>query len=754
MANVINSLKLGDCTYVFTNPYATCDTPAAGIAKAATITPGSNFSLETGARVVVKFTYANTAATPTLNINSTGAKHIYLGSDYILNNYYWTAGSVKEFVYDGTGWQMMETSAKFAGGYTTGGAANSAIKLASARTIDGVSFNGEAAISHYGSCSTAAGTAEKAVSCTGFSLVAGARITVKFTVTNTAANPTLNVNSTGAKAIYYRGSAISAGYLAANRTYEFVYNGTQYELVGDIDTDTNTNTSHSHNAGVGLVGSGSASTSGGTYTYKAKLKDETKNANDSLARPSANANRLYPVEVDKSGYLAVTVPWSDTDTTTTTGATDTSSKIFLVGATSQSLAPTTYSHDTAYVGTDGCLYSNSKKVATLGDTNEFTGTNTFQGSTTFLTASAGINDPKTHVAADGVRCATASGPSTHYMYGKIINGTKTLTLPSNKDGTIALTSDIPSIGTFDDSIDIWDTTYSGDKYVSIEAAGSGSICVHNDDEGTLLTLNLPAINDGTYTIATTNEVNNILTGSNTYTGYNYFDNTLTCRSGVVATNGTNLTDNAGLKYNCITRYIGNTAYTLTIPNKTGTIALTSDIPSTNSFVTIANEQTITGKKIFNGGVQFGANTVFNNNGIQIPAANAFKVMGMYDISFPSKSGTIALTSDIPSGHVYLHKVSFDIVAGDTKGYFTTINNDNTALSSLSAASLEALLGKCFPAAVSGETYQGGAVSVLINVNRSFVVVEGVVLDSAGQSPKRLFKNVNISDLSDTVTQII
>ena len=76
------------------------------------------------------------------------------------------------------------------------------------------------------------------MACAGFTLVTGAVIRVKFTVTNTAANPTLNVNSKGAKAIYYRGAAISAGYLAANRTYEFVYNGTQFELVGDIDTNT------------------------------------------------------------------------------------------------------------------------------------------------------------------------------------------------------------------------------------------------------------------------------------------------------------------------------------------------------------------------------------------------------------------------------------------------------------------------------------------------------------------------------------
>ena len=53
----------------------------------------------------------------------------------------------------------------------------------------------------------------------------------------------------------------------------------------------------------------------------------------------------------------------DTDAKTTSG--DTSSKIYLVGAKSQSTsAVTTYSHDTAYVGTDGCLYSNSAKVLT------------------------------------------------------------------------------------------------------------------------------------------------------------------------------------------------------------------------------------------------------------------------------------------------------------------------------------------------------------------------------------------------------
>ena len=126
----------------------------------------------------------------------------------------------------------------YAGSSSAGGAANSATKLQTARTIDGVDFIGASAIMHYGTCGTAAATAAKVVACTGFKLVTGARIIVKFTITNTAANPTLNVNNSGAKAIQYRGSAISAGYLAANRTLEFVYDGSAYQLVGDLDTNT------------------------------------------------------------------------------------------------------------------------------------------------------------------------------------------------------------------------------------------------------------------------------------------------------------------------------------------------------------------------------------------------------------------------------------------------------------------------------------------------------------------------------------
>lgn len=81
-------------------------------------------------------------------------------------------------------------------------------------------------------CSTAGATAEKAITLSGFVLTTGATIQVIFDNANTANVPTLNVNSTGAKAIYNEaGTAVSAtnpAYFPAGSTVEFVYNGTNW----------------------------------------------------------------------------------------------------------------------------------------------------------------------------------------------------------------------------------------------------------------------------------------------------------------------------------------------------------------------------------------------------------------------------------------------------------------------------------------------------------------------------------------------
>ena len=103
--------------------------------------------------------------------------------------------------------------------------------------------DGKDATANYGVCSTAAGTAAKVVTVDGFELKAGEVVTVKFTATNSAANPSLNVNSTGAYPMIYKGNSVAAysafgvGALEADKLYQFVFTGSNYELVGGLHVD-------------------------------------------------------------------------------------------------------------------------------------------------------------------------------------------------------------------------------------------------------------------------------------------------------------------------------------------------------------------------------------------------------------------------------------------------------------------------------------------------------------------------------------
>ena len=85
----------------------------------------------------------------------------------------------------------------------------------------------------YGICSTPASTVAKTVALSQFSLNTGAVIGVRFTYKNTAVNPTLNVNSTGAKPIYncITGTYIKPGDIETGMTAFFTYNGSQWVLL-------------------------------------------------------------------------------------------------------------------------------------------------------------------------------------------------------------------------------------------------------------------------------------------------------------------------------------------------------------------------------------------------------------------------------------------------------------------------------------------------------------------------------------------
>lgn len=82
----------------------TCSTAAATADKTLAI---SGFSLTAGAKLRITFTNGNTADTPTLNINSLGAKAIYDMYGVAVsatNRFYVPAGATIEFHYDGTNW--------------------------------------------------------------------------------------------------------------------------------------------------------------------------------------------------------------------------------------------------------------------------------------------------------------------------------------------------------------------------------------------------------------------------------------------------------------------------------------------------------------------------------------------------------------------------------------------------------------------------------------------------------------------------
>lgn len=82
----------------------------------------------------------------------------------------------------------------------------------------------------YLSCDTAAGTAAKVVTVTGLTaLTTGIRLLVKMTNNNTASNATLNINSLGAKPLYYNNTRVSGDNAwEAGEIVDIYYDGTNF----------------------------------------------------------------------------------------------------------------------------------------------------------------------------------------------------------------------------------------------------------------------------------------------------------------------------------------------------------------------------------------------------------------------------------------------------------------------------------------------------------------------------------------------
>ena len=185
---------------------------------------------------------------------------------------------------------------------------------------------------------------------------------------------------------------------------------------------SNTGTVTSVATGVGLTG-GSVTTSG---TIKAKLKNETANTADS-ARSTSTDGGLYSVEVDKSGYLAVRVPWKNTTYTvnnatytvkTKVGSTTTSVSDFtanqssaddvtFIQGTNVTLTPDTTNRtitiaatDTTYSSKTAASGGTDVSLVTTGEKYTWNNKSTLAIGTTASTAAAGNHTHTLSIAAD------------------------------------------------------------------------------------------------------------------------------------------------------------------------------------------------------------------------------------------------------------------------------------------------------------------------------------------------------------------
>lgn len=87
--------------------YGACTDSASTVAKTVNCTEFTSENLKAGVVVLVNFTYSNTATSPTLNVNGTGAKPLYkYGTTVVGTNAAgsWTAKAVTMLTYNGTGW--------------------------------------------------------------------------------------------------------------------------------------------------------------------------------------------------------------------------------------------------------------------------------------------------------------------------------------------------------------------------------------------------------------------------------------------------------------------------------------------------------------------------------------------------------------------------------------------------------------------------------------------------------------------------
>ena len=161
-----------------------------------------------------------------------------------------------------------------------------------------------------GVCSTSANTAAKTVSVDGnFTLTAGVFVAIRFEQMNAASNPTLNVNNTGAKAIFYRGAAWKTSQDPARQydTILMTYDGTQWMISALLEPNKVNLSNASSTLRAKNFNLDTSTSSNGTITRTSGIQDlyfdsDILSTTSGLFPHSSNANACITVKTNSGNY--------------------------------------------------------------------------------------------------------------------------------------------------------------------------------------------------------------------------------------------------------------------------------------------------------------------------------------------------------------------------------------------------------------------------------------------------------------------
>ena len=242
---------------------------------------------------------------------------------------------------------------------------------------------------------------------------------------------------------------------------------------------------------------------------------------------------------------------------------------------------------------------------------------------------------------------------------------------------VAYTSDIPEY-TNVDSVS-YDTTngaiiaYDGAHEIHIPLQAGENVTIDASEDNKKIVISAAG---GGGTGDVTAAGNNTFTGENTFTNEITF-NTMKSEAGYIQFGNFNYETTEGYDYLYIDnthiniqKFVGNNQYheininadlmtyappddtvyyEYRYPRKNGTFAMTTDIPDTSSFVTLAGDNTFGGTNTFNNSI-YAKNGVVAGDTTNYGANSVTKGSNTY--SFPNKSGTFAMTTDVIKDPIY------------------------------------------------------------------------------------------------------